>query len=294
MAKNRTITIADINVRVTEGLNDDFICITDMIKAKEGSFFISDWLRNRNTLEFMAAWEQMHNPNFNYGEFATIASSSGLNSYKISVKDWIKKTGAIGLISKTGRYGGTYAQKDIALEFGTWISPQFKLYLIKEYQRLKEVESNSLNIEWSIKRVLGKVNYQLHTDAIKEHIIPSISIAKDREWLVYAQEADILNVVIFGFTAKEWRDTNPKLHLEGKNIRDIASINELTVLSNIENLNAVLLRQGVLSKKERFKQLSEIAKEQLKALEKMNFIKSLKYTSNSTYPLALAEEKSKE
>ncbi len=203
MSKTKTIEVQDKIISIVEYGEDDFICLTDMLKAKDGDFFITDWLRNRNTLEFLSVWEKLHNPNFNYGEFAILRNQSGLNSFKVSVKEWVEKTNAIGIFAKAGRYGGTYAHKDIAFEFGTWISPTFKLYLMHEYQRLKEIEYNQYNLEWNFKRVLSKMNYHIHTDAVKSHIIPQIS--QDKEWLVYAEEADLLNVALFGCTAKQLR-----------------------------------------------------------------------------------------
>src|SRR3990167_6440419 len=200
--KGTEISIMTIN-------NDDYISLTDMLKAKDGDFFVSDWLRNRNTVEFLGIWERIYNSNFNYGEFATIKSQAGLNSYKISVKEWVEKTKAIGLKAMAGRYGGTYAHKDIAFEFGMWISPEFKIYLIKEFQRLKNEESEKLRLGWDVKRTLAKVNYKIHTDAVKGHLIPE-NISKKRTNLTYANEADVLNVALFGKTAKEWRDENPR------------------------------------------------------------------------------------
>ena len=231
-----------------------------MLKAKDGDFFISDWLRNRNTVEFLGIWEQIHNPNFNYGEFAIIRSNAGLNSYKISVKEWTEKTNAIGIFAKAGRYGGTYAYKDIAFEFGMWISPEFKIYLIKEFERLKEKEQEQLG--WNAKRELAKVNYRIHTDAIKENLIPK-ELTKQQISIIYASEADVLNVALFGMTAKEWREQN----LEKKgNIRDYASVNELICLSNMESLNAVLIEEG-MPQKERLVKLNKIAIHQMTILE---------------------------
>jgi hypothetical protein len=269
------ITIVDHN-------SVDFISLTDMIKAKEGSFFISDWLRNANTLDYISAWESMHNPNFNYGEFATIRQSAGSNAFKVSVKELIEKTNATCVIAKAGRYGGTYAHKDIAFNFGMWISPVFQLYIVKEYQRLKEVETNQYNLEWNVKRVLSKVNYSIQTDAVKDYILPQSTLNKETEWLAYAEEADILNVALFACTAKQWREANPQLTLEGKNLRDIASINELAVLSNLESANADMIREGV-SKKERFEKLCKIAQYQKDILNKQDFLKSLKKTSDAIY-----------
>ncbi len=230
MAKTKTIEVQDKVISIIQNKDEDYICLTDMLKAKDGDFFMTDWLRNRNTLEFLSVWEKLNNPNFNYGEFATIRNQSGLNSFKVSVKEWVEKTNAIGIFAKAGRYGGTYAHKDIAFEFGSWISPTLKLYLITEYQRLKEVEYNQYNLEWNFKRVLSKMNYHIHTDAIKNNIIPQLNFEKDKEWLIYAEEADLLNVALFGCTAKQWRDANPEHAEKGLNIRDFASINELAVL----------------------------------------------------------------
>lgn len=236
--------------------DDDYISLTDMLKAKDGDFFISDWLRNRNTQEFLGIWEKINNPAFNYGEFAIIKSQAGLNSYKISVKEWVQKTQAIGLQAKAGRYGGTYAHKDIAFEFGMWISAEFKIYLIKEFQRLKEQERKSLG--WDIRRNLAKINYRIHTDAVKRHLIPPkltpIQIAH-----VYASEADVLNLALFGQTAAQWRDTNPD---KKGNIRDYAEIFQLVCLSNLENLNAHLIEEG-MAQSDRLTRLNDIAIKQM-------------------------------
>ena len=253
-----------------------------MLKAKDGNFFITDWMRNRNTLEFLSVWEKINNPNFNYGEFAIIRNQSGLNSFKVSVKEWTGKTNAIGIFSKAGRYGGTYAHKDIAFEFGTWISPTFKLYLITEYQRLKEVETNQYNLEWNFKRIISKANYYIHTDAVKNHILPTKNYKKDKEWLIYAEEADLLNVVLFNCTAKDWREVNKEHAEKGMNIRDIASINELAVLSNLESLNAELVKSGI-DKEKRFEKLSEVAIYQLTILNEKDFLKALKKLNNKVY-----------
>ncbi len=256
--------MAKINVQGTEITvltveDEDYISLTDMLKAKDGDFFISDWLRNRNTVEFLGIWEKIHNPDFNYGEFAAIRSQSGLNSYKISVKEWVEKTGAIGLRAKAGRYGGTYAHKDIAFEFGMWISAEFKIYLIKEFQRLKEQEREHLG--WDIRRNLAKINYRIHTDAIKENLIPS-ELSKAQVNLVYATEADVLNMALFGITAKEWRDNNPD---KKGNIRDYADVSQLVCLSNLENLNAHFINEGI-SQAERLVRLNKIAIHQMKLL----------------------------
>ena len=242
-----------------------------MLRAKDGDFFISDWLRNRNTVEFLGIWERINNPNFNYGEFAIIKSQTGLNNYKISVKEQVKKTNAVGLRATSGRYGGTYAHKDIAFEFGMWISPQFKLYLIKEFQRLKEEEKLRIATGWDVKRQLTKINYRIHTDSIKKNLIPQ-SVTKTQANIIYSSEADILNMALFGKTAKDWRDEN-----KGKegNIRDYCDITQLVVLANLEGINAELIRQK-LPQDDRLLKLNEIAIYQMKALIENPSIKKLR------------------
>jgi hypothetical protein len=262
------IIVQDTAINVMAVDDKDYISLTDMLKAKDGDFFISDWLRNRNTVEFLGAWEQIHNPDFNYGEFAAIKSQAGLNSYKISVKEWVAKTNAIGLRATAGRYGGTYAYKDIAFEFGMWISPQFKIYLIKEFDRLKTQEQKQL--DWDIKRNLTKINYRVHTGAIKENLIPPTLTPKQTA-IVYASEADVLNVALFGMTAKTWRERNPKL---SGNMRDYADISQLVCLSNLENLNAVFISDG-LSQTERLKRLNAIAIKQMEILTEDIGVKQL-------------------
>lgn len=254
---NKVINYTKIN-------DEDYISITDMLKSKDGEFFVSDWLRNRNTIEFLGIWEELHNPNFNYGEFAIIKSQAGLNSYKISVKEWVSKTNAIGIVSKAGRYGGTYAHKDIAFEFGMWISPKFKLLLIKEFERLKSEEQKQLG--WNAKRELSKINYRIHTDAIKNNLIPK-ELTKEQINYIYAEEADVLNMALFGMTAKKWRENTPN---KDGNIRDYASIDELICLANLENLNSVFINDG-LSQPERLKRLNKIAISQMKILTESNF-----------------------
>ena len=270
MAKNQKIVVKNISVSFISRTNNDYISLTDMIKAKDGDFFISDWLRNRNTVEFLGIWERIYNPNFNYGEFAIIKSKAGLNNYKISAKEWVEKTKAIGLKAATGRYGGTYAHKDIAFEFGMWISAEFKIYLIKEFQRLKEDENDRQKLEWNFQRTLAKINYKIHTDAIKETLIPH-ELTKDQVNMKYANEADLLNVALFGITAKIWRKQNPKLK---GNIRDYAPIEQLVVLSNLESINALLIREG-LSQKDRIIKLNITAIIQMKSLLTNNGVKKL-------------------
>ncbi|MCK9321631.1 MAG: KilA-N domain-containing protein [Bacteroidales bacterium] len=271
MTKNKKINVEGESITVIIDKEQEYISLTDMLKAKDGDFFISDWLRNRNTIEFIGIWESVYNPNFNYGEFATIKSQAGLNSYKLSVKEWVEKTNAIGLKATAGRYGGTYAHPDIAFEFGMWISPQFKIYLVKEFQRLKKDENNRQKLEWNLQRTLTKINYQIHTDAIKENLIPQ-KITQQQASYVYADEADLLNVALFGITAKEWRDNNPD---KNTNIRDNATLEQLVVLSNLESINALLIRQG-MPRNERLMQLNNVAIMQMKSLLSNNSLKSLK------------------
>ncbi|MCZ2392322.1 MAG: KilA-N domain-containing protein [Chitinophagales bacterium] len=254
------ITIKDTEVTIIQVDKTDYICLTDMIKAKDGDFFVTDWLRNRNTLEYIGIWEQVNNPDFNYGEFAIIRNKSGLNNFKISVKEFAERTNAVSLQAKAGRYGGTYAHKDIAFEFAMWISPEFKIYLVREFQRLKEEEQNQLG--WTAKRELTKLNYHIHTDAIKHNLIPK-ELSSAQTSIIYANEADVLNVALFGMTAKQWREANP--NLKG-NIRDYATINELICLSNMENLNAVFINEK-LPQKERLIKLNKIAIQQMSILQ---------------------------
>ncbi len=229
---------------------------------EDGSVLIEKWLRNKNTIEFIGIWEQLNNPVFNSPEFEGIKNEAGLNRFTLSVKKWIEKTNAVGLLAKTGRYGGgTYAHKDIAFEFGSWLSPEFKLYLIKEFQRLKEEEYRTQSLEWNLQRTLAKVNYKIHTDAIKDKLIPP-RITKTQSNFIYANEADLLNVALFGTTAGEWRQRNTG---KAGNLRDYAALEQLVVLSNLESINAVLIHQG-LAQPERLRQLNDIAINQLKSL----------------------------
>ncbi len=265
---NRIITVQDIPITISSANEVDYICITDMATAKSDNSraadVIKNWLRNRNTLEFLGTWEQIYNPSFKVVEFDHFKQEAGLHTFTLSVSDWIEKTDAIGLMVKKGRYGGTFAYKDIAFEFASAISPVFKLYLIKEFQRLKEQENDLKKIEWDAKRFLSKNNYLIQTDAVKNYLIPVCNYREDLQWLPYAEEADLLNVALFGFTAKAWRDANPEL-AKNSNVRDYATINELTVLSNLESHNAQMIREGK-SKADRFKILKEIAEYQIRIL----------------------------
>ena len=264
----KKINVKSTEIRIISMRDEDYISLTDMLRAKDGDFFISDWLRNRNTVEFLGIWEQVHNPDFNYGEYATIRSQAGLNSYKISVKEWSAKTKAIGLIAKAGRYGGTYAHKDIAFEFGMWISAEFKIYLIKEFQRLKEAEQKQLG--WDIKRNLVKINYRIHTDAIKENLIPPELTSRQINQ-IYAQEADVLNLALFGMTAAQWRQGNKN---KKGNIRDYANVSQLVCLSNLENLNALFIEEG-MDQAQRLVKLNQIARHQMRILTTDHNIKKL-------------------
>jgi len=249
----------------------DYICITDIARYKDEErtdYIIQNWLRNRNTIEFLGIWEQLNNPNFNPIEFEGFRKQAGLNSFSLTAKRWIEATNAIGLISKAGRYGGTYAHKDIAFEFASWISVEFKLYLIKEFQRLKEEERKQLG--WDIRRNLTKINYRIHTDAIKENLIPP-ELTQRQINLIYASEADVLNMALFGLTAKEWRDSHPG---EKGNIRDYANVSQLVCLSNLENLNALFIQEKALQA-ERLRKLNQIAIQQMKLLTEHSRIKQL-------------------
>ena len=273
--KNKMIEVQNVQISISKQELDDYICITDIAKARLGDSrcadIVKNWLRNRNTLEFLGIWEKIYNPDFKVVEFDHFKTEAGLHTFVLSVAEWINKTNAIGLYVKRGKYGGTYAHKDIAFEFASAISPVFKLYLIKEFQRLKEEENNSEQKEWDAKRFLSKNNYLIQTDAVRNYLLPQMNYRENLQWLAYAEEADILNVALFGFTAKAWREANPEL-AKKSNVRDFATINELTVLSNLESHNAQMLREGK-GREERFKTLREIAEYQLNILNTAEQIK---------------------
>ena len=277
MKKTTSITVQDVPVTIMNVDQRDYISLTDMAKARtdagRAADVIKNWLRARSTLEFLGTWEVMYNPNFKVVEFDHFKSEAGLHTFTLSAKEWIEKTNAVGIYVQAGRYGGTYAHKDIAFEFGSAISPVFKLYLLKEYQRLKDEENDRLKLEWSAKRFLSKNNYLIHTDAVKNYVLPQSNYTKNTEWLAYADEADLLNVALFGCTAKAWREANPTL-AKNSNIRDYASIAELTVLSNLETHNAELIKSR-MEKKERFEALRQIAQYQLRVLAEAEKIKEL-------------------
>lgn len=275
MIKTNKIEVLDTEISISTISGEDYICITDMAKAKSdesrAADIIKNWIRTRTTLEFLGTWEKIYNPNFKVVEFDHFKTQAGLPSFVLSPTQWVEKTSAIGIYSKQGRYGGTYAHKDIAFEFGSAISAEFKLYLIKEFQRLKNEENDRQKLDWNLQRTLAKVNYSIHTDAIKEKLIPE-KLSAQQISLVYASEADLLNVALFGTTAANWRINNQNLN---GNIRDYATLEQLVILSNLESINAVLIRQG-LSQTERIQQLNEIAILQMTSLVRSNSIKSLK------------------
>ena len=267
----QTLTVKNTSVSVIKVGNEDFLSLTDIarFKSDEPNAVIANWLRNRNTIEYLGIWESLYNPGFKPLEFEGFKKEAGLNAFTLSPSKWIESTGAIGIVSKSGRYGGTYAHKDIAFKFASWISVEFELYVAKEFQRLKEEEQKQLG--WSVKRELSKLNYHIHTDAIKQNLIPPELTAKQKSF-VYAEEADVLNVALFGITAKEWREENPDLK---GNIRDYATINQLICLSNLENLNAVFIQKG-MEQSERLTELNKIAIQQMKVLEAVEDRKLLK------------------
>ena len=254
------ITVQNTDISVVRYNEEDYISLTDMARSQLQEHIIFRWLSLKSTIEYLGEWEMLYNPDFNCTEFGTIKNAAGSNNFVLSVKTWIERTGAIGIRSKAGRYGGTYAHRDIAYHFGMWISPKFQLLLVKEYQRLKTEEQRLLG--WSAKRELSKINYRIHTDAIKQNLIP-MEVTPMQASIIYANEADVLNVAMFGMTAKQWREANPE---QKGNIRDYATINELICLSNMENLNAVFIEQN-MSQRERLVKLNQIAIHQMNILE---------------------------
>jgi hypothetical protein len=272
--KQETIDVQGKSIVLYEGEKGDYISLSDIARYRDSErsdYILQNWLRNHSTIEFIGLWEQFNNPDFNSIEFDGIKNMAGSNSFSLTPKRWIETTHAIGIVSKTGRYGGTYAHRDIAFEFATWISAEFKFYLIKEFQRLKEDEQEHLSLEWNLQRTISKINYHIHTDAIKEHIIPPV-VTKAQTSIIYASEADLLNVALFGKTAAEWRRINPELK---GNIRDMATLEQLVVLSNMESINALLIRQG-LSQPDRLLQLNTVAITQMKSLINNNLQRKLK------------------
>lgn len=268
------LSIDGVDINIVSKNEDDFICLTDMVAHhEEGSKLIEKWLTQKGTIEFLGAWETLNNPNFNSPEFGGIRSDAGSNAFFMSVKQWISRTGAIGINAKSGRYGGTYAHKDIAFEFGSYISPYFKLLLIKEFQRLKDDEAARLGSGWDIRRFVSKANYRIQTDAIKEILVPISSLPADKIGILYAEEAELVNYAMFGITSKEWKLNNPTLQLQGFNIRDYANTHQLIVLANLESLNAELIKAGQ-SKEYRLMRLREISISQLKSLSSTKDLES--------------------
>jgi KilA-N domain len=262
LAAGKTIIVKETSISIIQVNKQDYISLTDMVKAFGDDTMIYSWMRNRNTVEFLGIWEQLYNPVFKGNEFVTFKMQAGLNNFNLTPRKWIDATSAIGVVSKSGRYGGgTYAHKDIAFEFGSWLSAEFKLYLIKEFQRLKDEENAGKNLEWNLQRTLSKINYRIHTDAIKEELIPP-AITKQQSGTIYASEADVLNMALFGQTATTWRTNN-----KGKNgnIREYATLEQLVVLTNLESINAVFIKQA-LPQPERLKKLNDIAISQMKSL----------------------------
>lgn len=271
MTKNKVIIVQDQPITIMEVNEQDYISLTDMAKSFGDDSIIYSWMRNRNTVEFLGIWELLHNENFKGNEFETFKNAAGLNNFNLTPRKWIEATNAIGMISKSGRYGGgTFAHKDLAFEFGSWLSAEFKLFLIKEFQILKDKENKSQNLDWNLHRTLSKINYQIHIDAVKDTLIPPI-ISPQQEGYIYASEADLLNMALFGKTAAEWRKENPG---KSGNIRDEATLEQLVVLSNLESINAVFIRQE-LSQTERLKKLNEIAISQMQSLISNKMMKRL-------------------
>ena len=266
--KKEKISAKGFDIEVyTEDFKNDYISLTDIAKYKntdDPRFVIQNWMRNRNTLEFIGLWEALNNPNFNRVQFDTFRNEAGLNRFTMTPSKWIESTAAIGIVSKAGRYGGTYAHYDIAMEFASWLSPEFKLYIIQDYKRLKEDENSKLSLTWNLHREISKINYKIHTDAIKEYLLKDLT--DEQLSFKYASEADMLNVALFNKRAKQWREENPDLK---GNMRDYASLNELLVLANMESYNAILIEKG-LEQKERMIELRNLAKTQLISLEKLN------------------------
>lgn len=272
MSKKK-LSVDGIEIHLQTIDDRDYLSLSDMAKEEGGIERIRNWMRNRDTIEFLATWEQIHNPDFNVVQMHQITEEIGLNRFLMSPQKWSDGTGAIGLISKRGRYGGVYAHKDIAYHFAMWLSPRFSLLMITEFDRLKAEESDRKQLQWSYQRFLSKVNYRLHTDSIRDHLIPKLQAAKPGKWLIYADEADLLNKAVFGLTAKEWREANPDLVSQG-NMRDFADIIQLNVLANLESLNAVMIEAGT-NKEKRFELLVKTAISQYQRLSEHEGLKRL-------------------
>lgn len=259
------INVQNKDISILQVGSEIYLSLTDITRGENGADHIKNWMRNRNTVEFLGLWETINNPNFKGVEFDTFRKEAGLNSFTMTPKKWVEATGAIGVVSKAGNNGGTFAHKDIALEFCTWLSPLFKLLVLKEFQRLKEIEN--LQSKWDLRRYISKVNYKIQTDAVKAVLVPIRNLPKDKEGIVYAEEADLLYYAMFGFTSKDWRQNNPQLVLQGMNIRDVMNTHQLIVLANLENLNSAMLKSGTTDVNKRLAVLSREAVSQLKSLE---------------------------
>lgn len=278
MAKNQILSVQGQQIRLTKLNEDDYISLSDIAKDFGGNDQIKNWIRTRRTVEFLGTWEVINNPGFNMVEFHQVTYESGSEKFIMSPTQWADRTSAVGIVAKSGRYGGgTFAHKDIAFEFCSWLSPQFKLYLILEFQRLKEAEQQASDPEWDVRRVLTKMNFRLQTDAVKNYIIPVVNPPEGKEWILYAEEADLLNMAVFHCRAKDWREMNPTLCLQGKNMRDYATINELTVISNLESMNSRLIKEGY-TKPQRLQFLIEVATEQLESLSRVDYTEIIRTT----------------
>ena len=280
--RTKQMKVKDVTINVSTSGGEDYICLTDMVRNMGGSAVIEKWIRNKSTIEFLGVWESLNNPKFKTPEFEGIRASAGSNRFVLSAKQWVDLTNAVGVRAQAGRYGGTYAHKDIAFEFGGWVSPEFKLIIIKEFQRLKSLELEI--VQWDYRRFLTKVNYKLHTNAVSTLLVPKSTLPKSQKWIVYAEEADLINVALFGITAKDWRAKYPKLAKGNQNIRDHASIHQLTVLSNLESMNSMYISQG-LDKADRFHKLAVEAERQLTALSQTIEDKLSPMTSVTSYPV---------
>lgn len=273
MSKNTTIEINGKEITIIKNSDINYVCITEIVNSYNGgngSGTIDKWLSNKNTLEYLGAWEAIENKSFNYPEFGVIRNEAGVNRFTMSVKRWIEKTNAIGLQARAGRYGGTYAHEDIAMEFCTWLDPIFKLAVIKEFKRLKQAEARQINGQWDARRFTAKVNLKIQTDAVKQVLIPITTLPIDKQGILYAEASDIIYVSMFGYTSKEWRDKNPELAKKGYNIRDLANTHQLIVLANLENIDSMLLKAGITDKYTRIKELRKEAISQVKLLKTSN------------------------
>lgn len=283
MVKSKVITVQGEDISIITHNENDYVSLTDLCKGFDGEgALIEKWLSTKNTLEYLTVWETLNNPDFISPEIGGILANAGSNNFYMSVKKWVSNTNAIGIIAKTGRTGGTYAHKDVALKFGSYLSPAFELYINIEFKRLKEIEENGLNLEWNIKRVISKANYHIQTDAIQKHIIPISSLPENKRGIEYATEADILNFCVFGCTAKEWKNVNIEHVKNHLNIRDFASINELAVIANLESINSEMIKMGT-PRPNRIALLRKMAKDQIEQLNKIDIVKAVRKINDQTF-----------